>query len=330
MAAQLPSELLPAILISVISFLITFSVTQGLVSYLPKKGFVVEDFHKQGKPKIPTLGGIAILTGILVSEGFLYLLIGDVRIISIVLVTLAAGGIGFVDDFRALPGVCKPVLLILAALPILILGTYDFNLSLPFFGTVRLSIIYPIMILIAIPVTANTVNTIDVFNGIVSGHVAIATIPVIIALLLNSNYTVALAAIPLLASSLGFYLFHRYPSKIFLGDVGTLALGAMYGAIVVVGEVEVVGIIAILPAILNSFFFLSSVKRFIEHRKLKARPVLLTNDYKLSASKDPTAPMTLVRIILAEGPLTEQEITSIIIKLTIFSAILATITALVT
>jgi UDP-N-acetylglucosamine--dolichyl-phosphate N-acetylglucosaminephosphotransferase len=128
--------------------------------------------------------------------------------------------------------------------------------------------------------------------------------------------------------SFAFYKYHKFPSKIFPGDSGALTLGAMYGAIAIVGQVEVVAAIALGPAIINSFLFLSSMKRIVEHREIKAKPVSLTEDFKLTATSDKDASVTLVRLILAgRRPLTEKEIGYVIFRLTIFSGILAIITA---
>ena len=52
-----------------------------------------------------------------------------------------------------------------------------------------------------------------------------------------------------------------------------------------------------------------------------------TDDFKLKATNDKTAPVTLVRLILAGGPLTEKQIGFVIFKLAIFSGTLAIITA---
>lgn len=56
------------------------------------------------------------------------------------------------------------------------------------------------------------------------------------------------------------YQYHKFPSKIFLGDSGTLLLGSMYAGLSIVGNSEIIGVIALLPAVMNSFLFLSSVK----------------------------------------------------------------------
>ncbi|MCP8322237.1 MAG: UDP-N-acetylglucosamine-1-phosphate transferase, partial [archaeon] len=298
---------------------------------LPKRGSVVEDYHKPGKPKVAWPGGPAILSSILIAELILYFVYGDLRILSIALVTMIAGIIGLIDDrWRLSNGIIKPILLILASLPILLLDVYVPRPTFPIFGSVRLHYVYPILVLVAIPIVSNATNMIDVLNGALSGFMIISTLPLVFALALRADYPIMMATIPLIASSLAFYIFHRYPSKIFPGDSGSLALGAMFCVIAIVGRVEIVAIISILPAILNSFFILSSVKRLVEHRSIKTRPTILLQNGQLVASKESSAPITLVRMILADGPLSEREVVLNIFKLSAFSAFLAIITAFLT
>jgi UDP-GlcNAc:undecaprenyl-phosphate/decaprenyl-phosphate GlcNAc-1-phosphate transferase len=97
----------------------------------------------------------------------------------------------------------------------------------------------------------------------------------------------------------------------------------MYGALAIAGSSEIIGVIALLPAVMNSFLFLASVKRIVEHRQVKTRPVILLEDYRLAASTDKLAPATLVRLILADGPLSEKEIGHKIFRLALFTALLA-------
>lgn len=105
---------------------------------------------------------------------------------------------------------------------------------------------------------------------------------------------------------MAFYAYHRYPSRIFPGDSGALALGAAYGALAIIGQAEIVGIVALLPAIFNTFFYLFSVRGFLEHSKVKERPVEVKEGL-LYSSKDAKAPLTLLRLILVEGPMSERE-----------------------
>lgn len=308
-------------------FALTYIITLFLIKFLKSKGILAVDYHKKEKPKVPYPGGPAIFISIVIAELIIYFQTSNLSALAVMLCTLIAGVIGLIDDFYKLSGVVKPTLLLFASLPIVLLKTYDYHLQFPLFGSVRLSIIYPILILLAIPVTANTVNTIDVLNGVVSGFIILASLPLFVTCLISSNHQVAIISLPLILTSFAFFLFHRYPSKIFPGDSGTLAMGACYGALTIVGRAEFVGVVALLPAILNSFFFLSSVKKFIEHRKIKERPTWLDEETKINASESKEAPITLVRMIVLSKPMSERETINEIYKLVFISSILAIITA---
>jgi len=183
------------------------------------------------------------------------------------------------------------------------------------------------LIIFMIPITGNTINSIDVLNGVASGFMVIASFTLSICLFILQNYEIAIVSLPLGFVSLAFYKYHKIPSKIFPGDSGALTFGATYGVIAIIGGVEIIAAIALLPAVINSFLFLSSVKRVVEHRQIKGKPVEFTSDFKLKATNDKQAPITLVRLILAGGPLTEKQVGFAIFKLAIFSGILAIITA---
>jgi UDP-N-acetylglucosamine--dolichyl-phosphate N-acetylglucosaminephosphotransferase len=80
---------------------------------------------------------------------------------------------------------------------------------------------------------------------------------------------------------------------------------------------------------MNSFLFLASVKKIVEHRQIKARPTVLMDDFKLAASKESEAPTTLLRLILARGSMSEKQIVGQVFKLGIFSSILAVISIII-
>src|ERR671923_264543 len=96
-----------------------------------------------------------------------------------------------------------------------------------------------------------------------------------------------------------------------------------------IGMAEIIGVIALLPAVMNSFLFLSSVKRIVEHRQVKSRPTVLTEDFKLAASSESSAPITLLRLILTGGPLSETKIVDQIFVLAAFSAVLSFVSILI-
>ena len=319
--------IIPAVVSCVIAFFTVFLMTPPLIKYLHKKNLTVIDIHKKGEVMVVRPGGPALIAGVITSEIVLYAFFQSNEILAILITSSLAFIVGLVDDRKAMGGWFKPVGLVLAALPIIILGAYDSDLAFPLFGEVHIPILYLAIIIFMIVITGNTVNSIDVANGIASGFMIIASFTLSLALFILQNYEIAIASLPLGFISLAFYKYHKIPSKIFPGDSGALTLGAMYGAIAIVGQVEVIAAIALLPAVLNSFLFLASVKKIVDHRELNEKPVEITDDFKLKATKNKRARVSLVRLIVANTPLTEKEVGNVIFKLALFSAGLAIITA---
>ena len=320
--------IIPAIISCAIAFLIVYLSTPFLIKFLQKRNYFVKDMNKKEHIMIPRPGGPSIIAGILASEMILYVFLQMNEILAIMITTFLAFVIGYVDDRKVMSGWFKPIALVIAAAPIILLGAYDSDLAFPLFGEVQIPILYLAIIILMIPITGNTINSIDVLNGVASGFMTIASFSLSIALFILQNYEMAVISLPLGFVSLAFYKYHKNPSKIFPGDSGALTLGAMYGAIAIVGQVEIIAAVALLPAVINSFLFLASMKKVVEHREIKGKPVEHTEDFKLKATNDKTAPITLVRIILARGPLTEQQIAFHIFKLTLFSGVLAIVTAI--
>jgi len=322
-------QIIPVVLVSSIAFFSVYITTPFLIKALEKRNLTVKDYNRVGGAMVPRPGGPSIMIGILTSELVLYVFFPTVEIIAILVTTSLAFVVGIIDDRKVLGGWFKPVALAVSAIPIILLGAYDSNLTFPLFGSVKIPALYLALIVFMIPITGNTINSIDVLNGVASGFMTIASFALTVSLFITQNYEIALASLPLGLASLAFYKYHKFPSKIFPGDSGALTLGAMYGVIAIVGHVEIIAAVALLPAVINSFLFLSSVKRIIEHREVKSKPVAHTDDFKLIATTDKDAPVTLVRLILAGGPMTEKQIVGVIFKLALFSAALAIITAFI-
>src|SRR5215211_914893 len=310
------------VVVSAISFLAVFFMTPIAIKSLTAKGKVVPDAHKPNKPSVPRPAGPVLMAGIAAAEIVLYALTLNTAVLAVLLTTAIAFAIGYIDDSRVMPGWFKPVALLAAAVPLVVLGAHDNYLNL-IFGSAFIPLLYIPLIFVIIPITGNTINSIDVLNGVASGFLIIATIPLLASIAIFGSREVFLAALPILFAMIAFYRYHKFPSRIFPGDSGTLLLGAMYGAVAIAGSSEIIGVIALLPAVMNSFLFLASVKRIVEHREVKARPTILTDDFKLAASTDSTAPATLVRLIVVDRPLGEREIGYQIFKLATFTALLA-------
>lgn len=320
--------IIPGIISSVVGFIVVYLSTPPLIKYLQTKNLLVRDINKPGNVMIARPGGPSIILGIVSSEIILYIFFHSNEILAITITSILGFLVGYIDDKRIMGRWFKPIALAVIAVPILLLGTYDPNLEFPPFGAIYIPVIYVGVVIFMILVIGNTINSIDVLNGAASGFMVIAGFSLCISLFLLQNYEMALASLPIALVSLAFYKYHKIPSRIFPGDSGALALGVMYAAVAIVGDVEVIAAIALLPAILNSFLFLSSVKRIVEHRQLRIKPVEHTKDMKLKASTNVQAPITLVRLIVTREPLSEEQVTRIILKMAVFSGALAIMTAL--
>ncbi|TMI28658.1 hypothetical protein E6H30_00750 [Candidatus Bathyarchaeota archaeon] len=336
-ALMLPSgwEVTTAILLAIVSFPVSLVLTRFFMQTNARRGIIGIDVHKLSKPRIPEMCGAAIpVTLILLSSA--YVLIGGGNSITMLAFSLVVGSaavVGAVDDRLKMRGIYKPLLTLLCGLPIVALGllypnqVYNPTLQVPLFGSFHLPIIYPLSGPVAISVTSNTTNMLDPLNGTMAGGVSIISAALLIGILITDPAPSAVFLYAcLLFSALGFFYFNRYPSRAFAGNVGQLSVGAALGALAILSRTEIASIVAMFPNIQNSFFFLSKIKRFTEHRALTATPTRLLDDGRLASSSDPKAPLTLVRTLLVGRPAKESEIVSAIFALYLISAALALIT----
>jgi len=81
-----------------------------------------------------------------------------------------------------------------------------------------------------------------------------------------------------------------------------------------------------LPAIMNAFYSLVSIGGLLERRQMKARPTIFQKDGSLAAAQEKNAPLTLTRLVLARGPLTEKRIIKTLVILSFVSSMLAVMT----
>ncbi|RJS84007.1 hypothetical protein CW706_05065 [Candidatus Bathyarchaeota archaeon] len=313
----------------IVGFITSILSMPLVMKFMKKKGIVGIDMHKKNKPAIPEMGGVAVIIGIAASVVVASVLTSEKTrlLLSFLASTLIAGIVGAADDLKPLSARIKPFLTLFSGMPILMLCTYDPRGPIfPIIGRTRLTIVYPLLIIVALAVTSNAVNMLDPFNGTMSGSCTVITITLLISSLILGRNDGVLLSLCMLGPLLVLYLFNRYPAKVFSGDVGSLSIGAALGAISILSHLEMVAVIAFAPQIMNAFYGLSTIGRLYERRET-ARPVVLLNDGRLMATSDPKAPLTLARVILAHGPLYEYEVARIIIILSIISGILAIFTA---
>lgn len=319
-----------SLVVSMVAFLTSIVITKLFLPFIGRRGFLGVDVFKLERPKIPTLGGLPILVSYILMLTILYL-IGYIPVdiyAVVVLVSFFSAYIGLLDDLFDLPGYFKPLACLLAGVPIILFGTYVPRLSFPFGVGFRITYIYLLLILVGISISANTVNMFDVINGsaLVGTLFTLSTI-IISSLILHPGLNVYPALI-LLFILLGFLPFNIYPSRVFIGNIGALLLGSQLALYGILYKVEFQAVVAMLPFIHNSFFFLNKFKKFIEHKRLGYRVTFLNEDGLIGDAGDPNAPITIIRFLVSSEPLSEKSLLLNIVILFGFSSLLSILSLL--
>jgi phospho-N-acetylmuramoyl-pentapeptide-transferase len=235
--------------------------------------FIREEGPKshQQKAGTPTMGGILINIAILIPT-VLWADILNPYIWIILFVTFAYGAIGFVDDYRKLAkkqnlgltarekftaqiAVALAAGLAIAYLPS-IHNNYSTSITFPFIKhfAITLGPAYLILIVIILVGASNGVNLTDGLDGLAIGSTLIVAATYTILTYAAGNFRVAdylrIAWVPqagelavfcgaMAGACLGFLWFNAHPAEIFMGDVGSLALGGAIGCIAVIIKQEI-------------------------------------------------------------------------------------------
>ncbi|MDE1853185.1 MAG: hypothetical protein KGI38_05480 [Thaumarchaeota archaeon] len=337
-----PTEAGLLVLSLLVPLAVTLAVMPSYLRSLTGRGRVVDDVHKRPPTKVPSPVGPVLLLGMVAGELVAYLAFGSLVPLAVAGAAAVAFSVGIADDLFVLGARTKPLLLLLAAAPLVSLvalepDLYSSSLTLPLLGdTAPHFTIYTVLVIAAFPIVANAFNMMDSFNGQLPSFTLLVSLAVLFGMTLRyfytSGYSLAhlASALPLTAVAAGFLVFNRYPSKAFDGDSGSLMLGAMFAALAVTGGIEVAAMIAMVPAILNSFYTLSSVRGFVERRRMGSRPTYIGDDGLIYATSDPSAPTTLVRLILLGGPQSERDLVNSILVLTAAACVLSVVISVLT
>jgi UDP-N-acetylglucosamine--dolichyl-phosphate N-acetylglucosaminephosphotransferase len=246
----------------IIFFLVPFLFISISMPYiirkLKEKGHIVKDMYKKTMPNIPTNGGLPIILISLFSLSILTLFyaknITPINYTIIVVVVLFAL-FGLLDDMVNIGRPAKLVLLYYCAYPLIPFITTTF-IFLPFIGSVDLSIIYlQLIIPTYVPVVANLVNMHSGFNGLAPGLSLIVLVTLVLKAYFFGNIYMALFIVCLTGAVAAYFLFEKYPSRIFWGNVGALSIGAAIGCTIVTQGFIISGFIMLIPHTVNFLLY---------------------------------------------------------------------------
>ncbi len=246
--------------------------------------------EKQGTP---TMGGLMILAGIVVST-LLWADLSNLYVWSVLFVTLGFGAIGFYDDYlkvtRASAGGFSGRMrlgleFLVAGFAVWMFTTLgDAKLStalaLPFLKDtlIQMGFLFVVFGMLVVVGAGNAVNLTDGLDGlaIVPVMIAAASFGVIVYLAGNVKFAdylqihyvrgtgeLAVLCGALIGAGLGFLWFNAPPAMIFMGDTGSLSLGGTLGAIAVAAKHEIV------LAIIGGLFVLETVSVIVQVASFK-------------------------------------------------------------
>jgi len=244
--------IIPFITSTLISSIITFLGIPKL-----KKFKINQIIRKEGPKKhlikqgTPTMGGIFFIPiGIIISN-ILYITKDDYKnilILSFVIISFMF--IGFIDDFLSLKkqlntGLKSKQKIILQSFISVIFiiicsGNNLLSYNIQIAGTDMYigNLIYPLGVFVLLA-ESNSTNLTDGLDGLLSGCSVLIFTGLSIIILLdnsNSNTTLAPLCIVMAGACMGFLFLNKYPAKLFMGDSGSLAIGASLGSIALISN----------------------------------------------------------------------------------------------
>ena len=289
---------------SALSLIVAFSVAllvMPVVILLSKKLKLRQtilhyvDNHSQ-KSGTPTMGGVGIMIALSVASLCLMQKNHSLMLL-VLLVTLAYGIIGFLDDFikvyfkqnKGLSPWQKILFQVVVAIIVSVYAYYNDYIGdvlfVPFtLGEISLGIFaVPLYIIVFLALT-NSVNLTDGLDGLASKVTAAytASFAAIVALIIvlfgdgqafAAEYeNILIFCTALIGALIGFLCFNGYPAKIFMGDTGALALGGALACLAVVTKltfmVPILGIMYVLTS-------LSDIIQVLYYKKTKKRVFLM-------------------------------------------------------
>ena len=281
-----------SVLCIMIGFLISIIISLILIPYLKSKkvdqslSIYLQRSHKD-KVGTPTMGGLIFILSTLI--GFIILTFMNkiefsYNLLIVIFTFISYALIGFMDDYliikkrnnKGLTENQKLILQTIVAIVFFYLFLLADNEPLLWIHTIHIKLsigkIYGLFILFVLIASSNAVNITDGLDGLATGLsiIAFTTFGILSyqAGWLEGYEEIAIFCFLLVGSLLGFLLFNSHPAQIFMGDTGSLTLGASLGTIAILTRHEllliIIGIVFVLETttcIIQRLYYKKTKKR---------------------------------------------------------------------
>lgn len=247
----------------IVSFFATLIFIPAWIKKAKQIGLVWEDMHKLKKTEISGSGGLIVyfsfLLGVLIYISIITFYFKDgerlIKIFSLTTSIALLGFIGFIDDLLGwqrggLSARTRMLLVLFAAIPLIVINVGESNMMGIEFG-----ILYPLFFIpFGIIGASTTFNFLAGYNGLESSQGIIIFLALALVTYLTNNAWLSLICLIMVFSLLGFYLFNKYPAKIFPGDILTYLVGGMIAIIAILGNIEKIAVFFFIPYIIETVF----------------------------------------------------------------------------
>lgn len=282
-----------SVLAMMISFILSVLFGIFLIPILKKMkasqriSIYVSEMHKS-KNGTPTMGGLIFIIPVILTIVILYFL-GKVNfsynLLIIVFTFISYSLIGFLDDYliikrhnnKGLTEIQKLLLQIIVAIIFFYLFMKGGNEPLLWIKSLNIRLelnwVYGLFILFILVASSNAVNITDGLDGLAGGLSVISFLTFGIISWstgwLQGYDDIAVFCFILIGGILGFLVFNFNPAKVFMGDTGSLSLGATLGAVAIITRYEfllvligIVFVIETLSCIIQIIYYKLTGKRF--------------------------------------------------------------------
>ena len=237
-----------------VSFTIPIITLPFFIKYL-KKHNVGQEIRQEGpdlhqhKMGTPTMGGVMVILTLIIVV--LLLVPYNKYVLWSLAATVGFGLIGLIDDLikylkkRSLGLLTMQKLFLQIALALIIAYGVQQNtdlgreIYLPFLkNSIDLGIMFMPFVVLVMVSSVNAVNLTDGLDGLAAGLIIIAMLSFALIAYMQNILPMSLFSLIVALTSFGFLIYNFYPAKIFLGDVGSLALGGALASVAIFTKTE--------------------------------------------------------------------------------------------
>lgn len=284
---MIPIFFLPFLVVLLISFFGSYWVLPYAFKFIKSSGILGIDQQKEDRPHLPTSGGIPVLFSFVVTlslvsglvtftDFFSFSKLNFELLFAALSSCLIITMIGLLDDVHVNKGSAsevkkeeqiriglkqwqKPLFILPAALPLMVVEAGTEVMNLPLIGTVNFGLLFPLLLVpVGLLVVANATNMLAGFNGLESGLGAILLSFTGIFALLQGSYEAGVLALSLAAPLFAFLAYNFYPAEILPGDSLTYLIGAVFFTTIIIGNIERFAILIFMPWIIEGILKMRS------------------------------------------------------------------------